>query len=441
MSNLIHYLTRPSEEQIEILRAFSESGERSDPITFAGRDDILQRIQRLIQYKRDDPSLNSITQVIQGAPGAGKTSLLNEMARQSHGDHVSIVRFAGEDLTESVRVAERFMRSIGEDAAEIGAAGTRTRRTTGDIKIAQHQEGWETRMASVLERITQGAAVWDALEPMLKVDEDHVFLFLVDEAQLINKTKGKEVNEIVTSLHLGGYSTAGLRILPVFAGLSSTSDRLRDVGLSRQATAPHQLSVLTLEEAQLAADGFLCDESMGLRDTFSSRDRSEMARTFAIASEGWPRHLHHYLTGLANELVKDYKRQDSNGAVRMDTALELGHEKRCDYYDERLQAAELGSVEKALMALTRRGQQDITLESDDIMEYIEENYSDQSISVPEIIAKAVHAGVIERRGDLGRDIYSYPIPSFSTYMSNYGDREKTLTNMRSTVKERLISAN
>lgn len=437
MGDLIRYRARPSDEQIANLRAFTLRGERSDPVVFAGRDDILSPIRSTLQVKRIDPNFNSITQIVQGAPGAGKTSLLNELDRTSRGDHVSVVRLDGEDLSESVRVAERFLGSVGEDTAEVGAASTRTRRTTGDIKLAQHQEGRETRRASALERMSEGASVWDALAPLLEVEDDHVFLLLIDEAQHVTRTEGKDINEVVTSLHSGGYATAGLRILPVFAGLSDTADRLLDVGLSRLATSPHHLGVLTLEETQFAAAGFLHDPNMGLHVVFDRNDRAKLARTFAVASEGWPRHLHHYLTGLAKALVDDCDRSNPNGVASLDAILLFGHEKRCDYYDGRLQSANLGSVEGALMALTEKSRSSVTVDGDTIVDYMAERLDVDSNSVREKISHAVHAGVLERRADLGRSIYAYPIPSFSTFMACHGEREPTLASMRWALEERM----
>ena len=439
MDDWIQYRSRPSDEQLENLREFTISGERMDPIAFVGRDDILHHIASLIQIKRQNASLKSITQVIQGAPGAGKTSLLNELERNNRGDHVTVVRLDGEDLSKPLLVAVQFMVSIGGNTADIGEARTQTRRTTGNIKIAQRQVGIETRSASALERIEHGASVWHTLEQMLEVDANHVILLLVDEAQRVGKTDDKDINETVTSLHTGGYATAHLRILPVFAGLSDTSERLTKVGLTRASSSPHHLGSLSLDEAQEAAEGFMMDERLGIRDVFSHSIQTEIARTFAVASEGWPRHLHNYLTGFAVHLVEEFGRPQPIGGVSIDAALTYGHEQRCKYYDDRLQSAELGAVEDALIALTRKDPSPTTLNGDDISRYVAEKHPVEADSVPEKIALAIHAGVLERRADLGRREYAYPIPSFGTFMANECNRERTLTVMQASLESRLQS--
>ena len=439
MDDFIRYRSRPSDEQVENLRAFTRYGERTDPISFVGREDYLDHITTLIQDKRQDSSLQSITQLVQGAPGAGKTSLLNELDRVNRGDHVTVVRLDGEDLSEPLVVAEEFIASIGANARDIGESSTRTQRTTGDIKIAQHQLGRETHTASALERIERGASMWRSLTPLLDVDANHVFLLLVDEAQRVDKTRGKDINEAVTSLHTGGYATANLRILPVFAGLSDTSERLEKVGLTRNAVSPHRLGALSRDEAQEAAEGFMEDERIGIHDVFPHFTRTDLARTFAVASEGWPRHLHNYLTGLAIELVHDCDRPQPNGGVSVAAVLAYGHEQRCNYYDDRLQSADLGFVEDALVALSLKGGTPATLNGDEIAKHVADTHPQEADLVREKIALAVHAGVLERRSDLGRREYSYPIPSFATYMANECSRKRTLTQMQATLETRMQS--
>lgn len=436
--NVIRYRKRPTNEQIENLREFTTQGERSDAVAFAGRHDVLKHIASLIRFKRRNSTLNSISQVIQGAPGAGKTSLLNELERNNVGHHLSIVRLEGEDLSEPVRVAEEFVESASAKPANVAARASRSHRTTGDVGIVQHEQSWEARKASSLERISRGASVWRAIKPLLELTDDSVFLLLVDEAQRVIKSSGKEVNEIVTSLHAGGRATSGLRNLSVYAGLESTSDQLSAVGLSRQAKRAHQLSVLMHAEAMDAVEGFMCDEDMGSSDAISRVDRAMLARVFAVASEGWPRHLHHYITGLAVELVTDYDRETPTGIVHLDAILEHGHQARYEYCTDRLRSAGIREVGEALFALTREQPEANTFTSDAIEQFVSKHYvSEPNENVTNQIARAIHAGVLEPRDDIGSKHYGYLIPSFSTFMACNGEREPILMSLRSALQERL----
>ena len=436
MTELIKY-QHPSDEQIANLRAFTLRGERSDPITFVGRDDILKRIPALIQNKRQDPFLKSIAQVIQGAPGAGKTSLLNELERTNGGDLVTVVRLDGEDLSEPLRVAGEFMASVSADVSDIGAVKSRTHQTTADIPFAKHQEGWETSKTSALDHIAKGASVWRTLEPLLKVGEDHVFLLLVDEAQRVATSPGKNINEAVTSLHTGGTSTAGLRILTVYAGLGDTIDQLFDVGLSRESIDPHRIGVLSLEEAQVSTLGFLTNSEMGLDEALTHSTRMALSRVMAVASEGWPRHLHRYETGLAQKLVDDLDSPRPMRHVSLESVLEYGHSARVNFYATRLRLSRIREVGNALKALSKSmGSSISALNRDDIMKYVVEHYSNMAEeAVADQINRAVHAGILEPVIDEG--YYNYPVPSFSTFMACGADREATKEKMRSDIQTRL----
>lgn len=438
MNALHQYHSRLSDEQVENLREFASHGERVDPIAFVGRNDILQRVQTLLRSKRRSARVESATQIVQGAPGAGKTSLLNELARVNSGANVSVIRMEADDLSESIRVAERFLQQSSQgESIDIGKAEIRTRRPTTDVKFAQHQEGWETRKASTLEMIEKGMLVWQALSPILEVDANHLFLLLVDEAQRVIETPGKSFNEIVTSLHAGGTQTSGLRILPVFAGLSDTSVRLQGVGLSRVAGQPYRLSSLSFDEARQATEGFMRDGETGLWEIFSSNSRDELLNAFALASEGWPRHLHHYHEGLASAIVDDCDRHDPTGTISIDAVLTNGHRARCNYYNERLEAANLGYVENAMVAVTRKNRSADTLISDDIVDYMVDRFEEDPQSTEEKIQRAVHAGVLERRRDIGRRHYAYPIPSFSTYIASNCDPDQTIAKMHFAVQSQM----
>lgn len=134
MSNLIRYRTRPDREQIENLMAFTRRGERANPIAFAGRRELLDHVQRKIQDIRTDDEEESLTTIIQGAPGVGKTSLLNQFERMNRGDITSVVWMEGEGLSNPVRVVESFLDAFGAEVRGLGDAQQSTHRSTDDLK-------------------------------------------------------------------------------------------------------------------------------------------------------------------------------------------------------------------------------------------------------------------------------------------------------------------
>ncbi len=63
------------------LRELSESGERGEPLVFAGREDIIQMAERKMRQLPPNGAAGN-TVLIEGAPGAGKTALLGEISRR-----------------------------------------------------------------------------------------------------------------------------------------------------------------------------------------------------------------------------------------------------------------------------------------------------------------------------------------------------------------------
>jgi len=69
----------------EGLEDFIHSGEKSPPPVFVGRRDVLDDIFRTARlcWKKDGHHLPGNTRIIHGAPGAGKSAILNELEARS----------------------------------------------------------------------------------------------------------------------------------------------------------------------------------------------------------------------------------------------------------------------------------------------------------------------------------------------------------------------
>lgn len=437
LNNLLRYRTLPDQEQIENLMAFTRHGERVNPIAFAGRRELLDHVQRKIQDIRTDDDEESLTTVIHGAPGAGKTSLLNQFERMNRGDVTSVVLMEGEGLSNPVRVVESFLDAFGAEVRGLGDAQQSTHRTTGDLKLIRHEERWEAKRASLIERVERGGSPWGAVKELTNVERSSVFLFLVDEAQYIDVPPGKEVNEIVTNLHAGRRQIAGLRILPIFAGLADTVDKLTHAGLTRLSGTPHHLGVLSVSEAAEAVAGFMHDERMGLQDVFSIDDREELALSLAIACEGWPRHLHHYLQGFAQHLVDDFRRTPPNRGIYLNAILDYGNEQRFNYCEDRMRAANLGAFEDALKAFAMSRDVSEPISEPELLTFTTKQFGLPHDDISKALANAVHYGVLEPYGERADKLFRYPIPSMATYMQCEGRRTRTLDQLRIAFQSRM----
>lgn len=164
-----------------------------------------------------------------------------------------------------------------------------------------------SRERSLEQQIQSAGSLWKPVIDNIPVDKDEtVFIFLIDEAQNIRGVDNEDgKNHIVMNLHNGFDTTRGLKIVPVFVGLSDTKSVLKKRGVSsllRSSSFP--LGSLTQDESEELVSGWMCHEPFGFKNLFSSDDISRVSKMIAVASEGWPRHANTYLSELARSVLE-----------------------------------------------------------------------------------------------------------------------------------------
>ena len=68
-----------------------------------------------------------------------------------------------------------------------------------------------------------------------------------------------------------------------------------------------KLTELSIELSESVVLGLVEASQLGIMNCFCATNEARIAKSLAVASEGWPRHLHYYLQGLANALVADIR--------------------------------------------------------------------------------------------------------------------------------------
>ncbi len=319
---------RLDDRQIAELERFIEGVDRGKADIFVGRDVELRKVAsrlRTVEGRKDEqwPG-QDLTLVFQGAPGAGKSALLEKLASNfpagRRGGPIA-VRFDSDDLCLpedrlQFRIAERLARvrpqTFGRwrktfPAGRIGAGNTYL-----DVQLDQ-SNAEERRLGKLL-----------ATSPVL-------LLFDEIQASAMAASGGGAANleRNLRWLHLGSH---GLAMFPVFGGLANSGDLLRESGLARlssesEFTLPRFSNETSNELARKFADIYLS----------TARPPAEMIETWSVAmlrdSHGWPMHCRNFLNALGSQIREcDWRPAE----IDLDQARLKAAASRSRYYGHRL---------------------------------------------------------------------------------------------------------
>ena len=291
----------------------------------------------------------------------------------------------------------------------------------------KYKQTTERPIDSMRQQVAAGSSIWSVLDENLDKADDHVLVMLIDEAQRIEAPIGREVNPLVTAMYSG--ETDSLKVIPIFAGLGDTVSRLRRAGLSRKANTHYILGSLDPGEPEQVTLDFLSDPIYGMAECYSVTDSRKIAKLFEAASERWPRHLHHYLQGLAREVTVNFEAISVSNELSVTNILVHGDNSRLDYYEEILDEASYDDFYLAIQEVLNLNPSTYSISIDSLVKQpVMAGYSRREVSA--LVDDGIHAGMLIRNRS-SRGEYSIAIPSFATYMRHGRNREKTLEVMLS----------
>ena len=372
---------------------------RLPPPHFAGRKDELallnQGLDRLLRTA--DPSGGIV--LITGLPGAGKTQLARKFTEEAVQRHKCVVSCAvGTSVLESpVDLLLDMAARLGTTDAARKAAHMDTRKTGGGVGITRffrhsHTKEHIRRTPSVetLLRNSARAGMWKRCAALVLV---------VDELQTVTP----EGMKALRVLHEGNH---GCPIYLLGVGLQHTPFVLANPG-GRDAISrpnePMRLGRLSDAEAVEAVAQGLANQGHDVPD--------ESAEALALASQGFPQHIHGYLAGALSAIAEHGHLMDGPA---LQSALAAGHKHRDAYYD--LTADKMVPDRTVIHPVVKRMRDRNTtvLTRKDAATAV----SQSGLDGDAVVQQAIAHGVLE----LDKGEVSFGIPSFHAHMQRSLDR-------------------
>ncbi len=357
------------------------------------------------------------TMIFQGAPGAGKTALMQECkeAVRLHSTPESpwvAVSINPDSLQSPIDVIVLLVNAVNlesERLREVSAGAVTTNSLDGLINMGRkfYQEllerGGGAFGLSIGGRrnggVTAGRVFQNAASLLGKF---HIVIF-VDEAQ--NTPVEDTTRGVLNCLH---QASDGIPLLAAFFGLSDASDVLHRCGLSRLADE----RIVDLEP--LHYDDTVCAiQSVfdAYQFTGNPADRIRWVESLAELSQGWPQHINRVCVAAAR-VIREHGGQ-INGEL-LEQALERGKESKDRYYAARLAAGSDQVLVYRELVLAAE-QKDGTLSSNEIRSIAESALDGWEETPTEFLDNALHVGLLApASGNPGH--YRIPIPSFADYL-------------------------
>ena len=408
------------DDQKRELESFLRQTEGAPPPVFVGRSVVLDDIALAAEqvWKGTGTAMHGMekaTRIIRGAPGAGKSAILNEIAcnpkklRWKSGIVPIVLVLKSSDIRGPVDIlrplaekthpakAREFMARISKNTG--GEAGfglgmfrfARTRETC--IEPAEPGANWNTFSA------------WARQHGGL----DRPVILAVDEAQRFDRGPEDLLSKLFQGLHDG----CGLPIALVLAGLSDTEYSVSKMGLTRiPAGQIHKIGAFPEHEAE----EFMARscEHFGISIAGFENEVERLARP----CDGWPRHLHIVLKAFGREALKTGGDLDKAEWERLRVEIKAG---RDGYYDHQFSAEmrEAKSLTARIMAElhTRHGRGEIIKLINECRVNASGYVFPEGMGTKEFFVHLLHKGALHEESV---DRFVCPIPSFRTYLLDQG---------------------
>ncbi len=411
-----------NQDQKRKLESFLKRTEGEPPLVFVGRSEVLDDLALAAEQVwegsgTDQHGAGKSTRIIQGAPGAGKSSILEEIKKNPERLYTEsvdkpplVVALKSGDIGGVADILQPLARSINPTASEeflshsIRTSGGEAGIGLGPVKAFGKQE---TTMEPARPRMH-----WDVLGDWVEQHGgfDRPIVLAIDEAQRFQRDSEDPLSKLFQSLHDG----CGLPIALVLAGLSDTEYSARKMGLTRMPhRQKHNIGRFPDHEVQE-----LMERSCAHFGIDAAGHDDEIDRLIQPC-DGWPRHLHIVLQALGAEALRTEGDLGRAAWERIQAEIKTG---RDGYYDgqfssEMKDAMELTAGVMAAMD-SNQGSSRIKRLMEDLHEADPRKYRlPAGMDADSFFIHLVHQGALHEES---ANRYACPIPSFRTYLLEHG---------------------
>ena len=348
---------------------------------FHGRKEILSNFNELTE--RAVQAKSGTTFLIQGAPGAGKTALLEECETMAKDQGWKTAKIDPPALWDP----EALRDFLGLRKFPI---------TGGSLQIGPKNVASAAITVELTSR-TIGKILRKGKQPLL---------LTLDEAQTLGTTSAppsdqtRTVTNVLKAIHNGNLNHP---VILMAAGLGTTVDTFESLGISRfSGKCFVELGALSKESERAVIHDWL------KKDGGARGDPEEWMHSIAQETHGWPHHILSYVEPATRHL-RDY--DGMMNADGLNTVLEAGRRFRSDYYERRVDDFHGDQIQCLAKSIANRPSGYPVLRRD-IMSSLTKEYG--ASEAEQLFQCFLEKGILGKRG-VG---YAIPIPSMHNWLEN-----------------------
>ncbi|MCY4204338.1 MAG: ATP-binding protein [Bacteroidetes bacterium] len=351
---------------------------------FHGRTKILDNFGKLLEHAVQTD--RGTTFLIQGAPGVGKTALLEEMAIDAMENRWDVVKINFDDLYNPVHMAQ----------------------TLGKPYISRKQTARkvDSKLLSI-EHIKEVAGDSSVSHVLEKMNPKRGVLLILDEAQYIGRFFNTP-NELAVTSTLNRIHNGELPhpVILLAAGLGMSKASFGDLGVSRfKGGCFVELGALSKGSERAVIHDWI------IKEGDAKRDPTPWIDAIAQETHGWPQHITAYGDAAARQIQKDKGRMTPEG---LEVVYRVGKQRREAYYRQRI-GKFYGDQLQCLASSISNNPLGEPISRLAIISSLAKTYDDDKAE--DLLKDFIEKGILEK----GRKGLSIPIPSMHTWLKEeYG---------------------